>query len=73
VDEVGGVDQSVYNSDVCGSGRRGDSPEVRDPGVLYSSSPRTTNASRSRICRPSRPNTSDGSALFLSFLPFILN
>jgi len=60
------VDQGVFNRDVGGGGR-GDSPRVRDTRVLDSSSPRAANTSRSMICQPRRPNTSESGTLFLSY------
>lgn len=60
--EVGfGVSAPIFERDVV-LVRRGDSPRVRD--ARLSDSPRVTYASRSRICQPKRPNTSDDGAFF---------
>jgi hypothetical protein len=65
---VGGVSAPIFKRDVV-VGRRGDSSKVHD--ARLSDSPRVTNASRSRICQPKRPHTSDDGA-FLS-LPMHIN
>jgi hypothetical protein len=58
----------IFKRDVVG--RMSDSPRARD--ARLSDSPRVTNASRSRICQPKTPNTSDdGAFLSLSLLIYI--
>jgi hypothetical protein len=56
---VGGVSSPVFMMGVV-VGRRVDSPRVRD--ARLGDSPRAANTSRSRICKPKRPNTSDDGA-----------